>query len=67
MNKDEQILNAMRAINFAQQYLWDLHHRVKVYDKELGMAIWEQSLQIEQGLLELNDALFGRREHFEPL
>lgn len=65
MNKDEQILTALRAINVSQKHLWNLHHLVKEHDEKLAMQVWEQTLQIEHALLELNEALYGKREYFE--
>lgn len=38
---------AIMVIDHAQQEIWSLHHKVKEYDEELGMKIWEWTLQIE--------------------
>ena len=61
--QSNQISSAINVINNAQTIIWELHHTVKAYDDEIGVKIWEQTLQIEHALLELNDALYGKREY----
>jgi hypothetical protein len=44
------------VIDHAQEQLWLLHHKVKEYDEELGMKIWEWTLQIEQAVRVLRES-----------
>lgn len=63
VNKEDQIAKALMVINHAQNQIWELHHHVKQYNEALAMEIWNQSLQIEHALIELNEALYGKREY----
>ena len=65
MNPDPRIISALNVINTAQQEVWNLHHQVKTYDEQLGMRLWEQSLQIESALLKLNELLLGGSGYYE--
>lgn len=48
-------LNPIDVIDYAQEQIWNLHHKVKEYDEELGMKIWEWTLQIEHAVGKLRD------------
>lgn len=61
----ERVKEAMVVMNNAQQEVWNLHHAVKKYDEPLAMKIWEQSLQLEHGLLVLNEEFLGKPSYFE--
>lgn len=54
----EELLFAIDVIDNAQQQIWELHHKVKEYNEELGMEVWLQTLQIEHGINRI-------REHYE--
>lgn len=41
---------AIEIIDLAQQTLWNLHLAVKAYNEELGMNMWQQTLQIEHAI-----------------
>ena len=65
MKSKEKIIQAMGVINFSQQQIWNLHHEVNQYDKDLGEKIWAQTLQIEHALLILNEEILGGHGFFE--
>jgi hypothetical protein len=54
--KTDGIKRAIEVIDHAQEQLWLLHHKVKEYDEELGMKIWEWTLQIEQAVRVLRES-----------
>ena len=56
--RSAETARAIVVIDDAQETIWNLHHKVKEYDVELGMKIWEQTLQIEHAVKVL-------REEFE--
>ena len=60
-----EIKKAMAVMDHAQDALWELHHRIKEVDEELGTAVWLETLQIEHALKVLNKELFGKDEYFE--
>lgn len=64
MNK-EKIIYAMKVMDAAQQEVWLLHHKVKQYDEPLAMKIWEQTLQLEHGLLVLNEEILDKPSYFD--
>lgn len=47
---------AIEIIDSMQQKIWELHHAVKEYDEDLGMKIWECTLQIEHAVKVLRDS-----------
>ena len=53
------------VVNFAQQRVWELHHLVKVYNEKLADQIWEQSLQIEYALGQINQKILGGTGYYE--
>jgi len=53
------------VINYAQEVLWKIHHSVKNDNEELGMKIWQMSLQIESALLHINEELLGGSGYYE--
>lgn len=60
-----ELRKALDVINLAQQRVWDLHHTVKPYNEKLADQIWEQSLQIEHALGQINQKILGGEGYYE--
>lgn len=57
-NTNPTIEQALNVIDHAQYAIWELHLVVKNnHDNELGMKIWEQTLQIEHAVKVLREEL----------
>ena len=60
-----KIKEAMDVLEEAQQKLWQLSHKVRKVSDHLGDAVWSESLQIEHGLLVLNEQILGGKSYYE--
>jgi len=56
MQLAKEIIEALNIINNAQQSLWELSHKARKLDDELGHELWMLSLQIESALLHINES-----------